>query len=242
MQEITNILNKVKEQLNVDNKNFIGLFLYGSQNYGRSYVNSDYDFICLVINTDKIFDTIRHEQGQVKVYNLNFFSHKLMRGDLECLEILFTRYKYINPAYLDIITELYDSIKVFGQDNRIKKSLKNKLKEHIDYLEIVTKKDFGFYNKKRFYWAFRVRKQLEQILAGKSFEESLYYPEDLIDDLMAVKTGKTQLSREEYKVKKNELINFLHSLPEFECSSNSGVFKNVRKFINDIRRKECTLV
>lgn len=242
MQEITTILNKLKEQLNVNNKNFIGLFFYGSQNYELSYTNSDYDFICLVINTNKIFDIMHQEQGLVKIYDLNFFGHNLIHGDLECLEILFTCHRYINPAYLDIIVELCNSIKSFGQDEIVKKSLKNKLQEHIEYLEVRTKKDSGFYNKKRLYWALRVKKQLEQMLTGKSFEESLHCPEELTENLINIKTGKTRLSREDYRIEKDKLVNFLNNLPEFEEQSNSGVFKNIRKFINDIRRKECTLV
>jgi hypothetical protein len=38
-------------------------------------------------------------QGKVKIYTVKYFLHRLQKGDLECLEALCTKHKYINPIY-----------------------------------------------------------------------------------------------------------------------------------------------
>ena len=245
MQEFINALNEAKQQIDTCNNNFIGLFLYGSQNYGLSHKNFDYDFICLVIDTDNgmPFNIVRYKYSQIKIYNLGILRNYLVKGDLECLEILTTEYNYLNPVYEDIVKDLCKSIDAFTSDDKVKEALSKKLKEHIEYLEYITKKELGFfYNKKRLYWAIRVKEQLQQMLAGKSFTESLHCPERLVEELLSIKTGKTCITKQEYKNKKDELYSFIMALPDFKCLDNPDKFIVIRNFIYNIRSKECTLV
>lgn len=241
MFKLEKIFEKAIKQLKINEKDFIGLFLYGSQNYGLSQENSDYDFICLTYTADKIFDIVHFDFGQVKIYTLDYFKHLLVQGDLECSEVLFSPYYRTNSEYDEDLNNLRAAIKLFGKEERLKASLKRKLKEHIDFLDFKFKGDTGYYNKKRLYWALRVKIQLELMQAGSSFEQSLICPEALADSLIKIKTINSFLSPAEYLNKKEELTTFLVNLPSFESQITRKELETIVKHITDLKNRRCAL-
>jgi hypothetical protein len=82
--------------------NFIGDFTYGSQNYGLDYEKSDQDTITLVREAEKPRQEIITSVGKTKIYTLKYFISRLKKGDLECYEILFTKFRNVNPIYENI--------------------------------------------------------------------------------------------------------------------------------------------
>lgn len=162
--------------------NYLGKFLYGSQNYGLTTVNSDEDYIIL-IREGNIEENI-HE----KIYPLNYFLYRLNKGDLECYEILFTNYKTLNPIFEEEWDQLSSELKKKIDYDLIQKSLLEKFDEHLDHIRWLPQgnKEKAYYNKKRLYWAIRVLNQYERIKAGEDFESSLQY--NGREDLLQIKT------------------------------------------------------
>lgn len=215
MQSMVNLSNQivlVKQELNITDNNFIGIFLYGSQNYQLDYEESDTDSICIVYSADKSKQELQTSTGNVKVYTLKYFIHRLKQGDLECCEILYTKYKIINSIYEDCFVNFVKDFSVCMSYERIKFSLFNKLDEHLSCVFwIVFKKDNARYNKKRLYWAIRVCNQWERINNGENFESSLIYRDLLGCDLMKIKTITNHLSIKEVSAIYKHLVDFIRS-------------------------------
>jgi len=92
----------------IDPRSIIGIFCYGSQNYGVDDENSDLDTKCLIIpSTD---DLIRGGSYYVKEYHLPTGEHcevmdirhyvaSAKKQNINFLEIMYTDIKWVNPYY-----------------------------------------------------------------------------------------------------------------------------------------------
>ena len=209
-------IEQAKQTLQINNNNFIGIFLYGSQNYGLDYEKSDTDSILLVQSANKPKQELQTLTGKIKIYTLKYFIYRLKQGDLECYEILYSKYKRINPIYEEPLINFIKEFSDCMSYERIKSSLVMKLDEHLCHvLWLLTNKAKARYNKKRLYWAIRVWNQLERINNGEDFKSSLvYYP--LWDyDLIKIKTITNYLSLKEFHDIYRYLVQSLRSLPYY---------------------------
>lgn len=212
MVNLSTQVAQVKQELNITDNNFIGIFLYGSQNYQLDYEESDTDSILLVYSSNKPKQELQTPTGKVKVYTLKYFLHRLKQGDLECYEILYTKYKIINSIYEDCFVKFVKDFSACMSYGRIKTSLYNKLDEHLSHVFwIISNKDNARYNKKRLYWAIRVCNQWERINNGEDFESSLIYRDLLGCDLMKIKTITNHLSIKEVSAIYRHLVDFIRS-------------------------------
>lgn len=195
--------------------NIIGLFLYGSQNYGLDYTHSDMDFIALVKQDSRPHREMEISNGKLKIYTIKYFLYRLKRGDLECYEILYTKYKILNPRYEDLFEYFINNYTPVINYDRIKRSLRNKLSEHLGYVTwMISNKEKAYYNKKRLYWAIRVYNQLTRIEAGEDFASSLIYKDNLDLDLMKIKTETNFLSVNELNKIYKLLATYLQNKPQ----------------------------
>ena len=212
MANLSSQLSQVKQDLAISNDNFIGIFLYGSQNYGLDYDGSDIDSILLVHSANKAKKELSTTTGKVKVYALKYFIYRLKQGDLECYEILYTKYKILNPVYEKIFTSFIEEFSKRMNYERIKNSLITKLDEHLCHvLWMIVNKENARYNKKRLYWAIRVCNQLQRINDRESFESSLVYRDLIGYDLMQIKTVTNYLSIKDFNTIYKNLIEFIRS-------------------------------
>lgn len=235
---LNSIITEIKQQTMIFEKDIIGVFLYGSQNYNLNNTDSDFDFICLVTDNNESRQVIHLGNGQIKIYTMTYFITQLRRGDLECYEILFTNYNYINEHYKEIFLAFVEEfIKVMDYD-RLKKSLVSKLKEHLDYLFWVNpRKERGFYSRKRLYWTLRVKNQLTRLISGETFQSSLAYQADLLEDLLKIKSTDNSLTEEELSTLIAELTDFIKSLPIYTNQTQSAECQCFSKFYNKIESK-----
>ena len=211
--------NIALNRLKIDKEDFIGVFLYGSQNYRLAYEGSDVDAILLIREHKKPKQEVRLATGIVKVYTIKYFLHQLKLGDLECFEILYTAQKELNQLYEKCFTKFVQEFSNHINYGRIKSSLYAKLVEHIDTVFwLPDNKDNSKYNKKRLYWAIRVCNQLQRIIEGESFEASLTYEPRLDCDLLKIKTITNYLSLKELNQIYKYLVDFAKSLPRFKSS------------------------
>lgn len=209
--------NQVIQTLNISNDNFIGIFLYGSQNYQLSYEGSDVDTILLVCESNKPKQELTTSNGKAKIYTLKYFIYRLKQGDLECYEILYTKYKILNPFYAECFIDFVKEFSNCMNYERIKYSLYKKLNEHLCHvLWMIQNKENARYNKKRLYWAIRVCNQLKRIDEDKEdFESSLVYRPLLDHDLMKIKTITNYLSLRDFNDIYRYLIDFIRFQPRY---------------------------
>lgn len=173
---------------------YIGIFLYGSQNYGLDYESSDVDTIVLIRAADRPKQILTFESGKAKVYTLKYFLHRLALGDLECYEILYTQYNSLNPIYENEWSKFVANVSLSLCNPRLQHSLRKKLSEHLNQvLWLQTNPDNAYYNKKRLYWAMRVMEQLER-MDVEPFPQTLLYRGDGEYDLLKIKTITNHLS------------------------------------------------
>lgn len=208
--------DRVHAALDIPNEDFVGIFLYGSQNYGLDCEGSDIDTILIVRTSDKPKQELSTLVGKTKIYTLKYFLYRLRQGDLECYEILYTKYKIVNPVYVDLFETFVKDFSSCMNYERIKSALYKKLDEHLCHvLWMAQNKENARYNKKRLYWAVRVCNQLQRICDGEDFASSLRYRALSKYDVLKIKTTINYLSIKDLNVIYKSLIDFLHGLPRY---------------------------
>ena len=86
----------------------VGVFLQGSQNYGLDYEGSDIDTKCIVLPTldDLIFNRkpvstthVLPNEEHLDLKDVRLYFQTFRKQNLNFMEILFTKYKIVNPLY-----------------------------------------------------------------------------------------------------------------------------------------------
>ena len=86
----------------------VGVFLQGSQNYGLDYKGSDIDTKCIVLPTleDLIFNRkpvstthVLPNEEHLDLKDVRLYFQTFRKQNLNFMEILFTKYKIVNPTY-----------------------------------------------------------------------------------------------------------------------------------------------
>jgi hypothetical protein len=95
----------------------VGIFLQGSQNYGLDYEGSDIDTKLIVVPTweDICFNRkpvstthIRANDEHIDLKDIRLMFQTFRKQNLNFMEILFTKYKIINPMYEEYWAELVE--------------------------------------------------------------------------------------------------------------------------------------
>lgn len=88
-------------------KNIVGIFAYGSQNYGVATENSDWDTKAIIVPTyenlilqPQISKEIHLTNGEhCEVKDIREIVKMFKKQNINFLEILYTEYKWVNPTY-----------------------------------------------------------------------------------------------------------------------------------------------
>lgn len=95
----------------------VGIFLQGSQNYGLDYEGSDIDTKLIVVPTweDICFNRkpvstthIRANDEHIDLKDIRLMFQTFRKQNLNFMEILFTKYKIVNPMYEEYWAELVE--------------------------------------------------------------------------------------------------------------------------------------
>lgn len=98
----------------------VGVFLQGSQNYGLDYEGSDIDTKCIVVpswedicfNRKAISTThVRDNDEHIDLKDIRLMFQTFRKQNLNFIEILFTKYKVINPMY----EEMWEDLIMFNE-------------------------------------------------------------------------------------------------------------------------------
>lgn len=211
------MLASVAKFIDINNANFIGLLLYGSQNYRLSTPDSDIDVIMIVHSYPSNSAELFTKQGKMIVYTLEYFIDLLKNGDDVCYQALFSDYKLLNPAYEKCFLSFIERFSECMNYERIKWSLKNVLQEHIDRLTIpYTIGSNCKYNKRRLYRAMQIYNQLNRVNVGESYKSSLIYDKSTDYNIIKIKTIDNYLPIKEFHILLNSLIKYFDSLPTYD--------------------------
>lgn len=219
--------NKIFDRLKSDfdlliSKNYevIGVFLQGSQNYNLDYEGSDIDtkamllpsFEDFLLNKKLISTTLElppsNEHLDIKDVRLMFENFK--KQNINFIEILFTKYKYINPKYETLFQPIFDIRERIARYDQYKtlnsiagmSMEKFKAMEH-PYPTLIHKiEEFG-YDGKQVSHIERLYDFIVKYTDGKSYEECLIVNKSDRQHLIDVKTNSAYTLDEARFVAKN---------------------------------------
>lgn len=192
----------------------LGVFLYGSQNYGLATENSDVDTKVIIIPT--LEDLCLKKAGFVKEYKYNdekvivmdliHYVDNLKKQNINYVEILFTDYSWINSKN----QWLWDNLLLMRE--HIASYDKNKAIQSMGHQALHTlKQDSG--NPKKYamarYLAYFLRTYMEMHTYSEGYVAALKQPPQVIEELMALKTGKKDYTGYDVLALKKELENII---------------------------------
>lgn len=202
------IMDRVKEHyeealLYFPKDRIVGIFYQGSGNYGCDYENSDVDTKLIVVpsfediamNKPPISTThIRENDEHIDFKDIRLYMQTFRKQNLNFIEILFTKYKIINPIYKEFWGTLEMNREAIGRYNEYRglKSMKGQANEKFHALEhhypsrMEWIDKFG-YDPKQLSHLFRIEEFIEKYINGCSYEECLMT--DFPNLLIQIKTG-----------------------------------------------------
>ena len=106
----------------------VGVFLQGSQNYGLDYEGSDIDTKCIVLPTleDLIFNRkpvstthVLPNEEHLDLKDVRLYFQTFRKQNLNFMEILFTKYKIVNPTYEPMWNRLVENNEQIARYNPV---------------------------------------------------------------------------------------------------------------------------
>ena len=98
--------------------NVLGVFLQGSQNYQLDYEDSDIDtkailipaFEDFVLNRKPVSTTlIKEDNSHIDIKDIRLMHDCFRKQNINFIEILFTKYKVLNPEYVSIYQPMFNN-------------------------------------------------------------------------------------------------------------------------------------
>lgn len=195
-------------------KQILGVFLYGSQNYGLATEDSDVDTKVIIIPT--LEDLCLKKAGFVKEYKYNdekvivmdliHYVDNLKKQNINYVETLFTEYCWVNPNHAWI----WDAfIKIRGH---IVSYDKNKAIQSMGHQALHTLRQDSSNSKKYAmsrYLAYFLRTYMEMQNYSNGYMAALKQPPHVIEELLVLKTGKQDYTGHDVLALKKELENII---------------------------------
>lgn len=179
--------------------NVLGVFLQGSQNYCLDYDGSDIDTKAILIPSFKDFvlnkkpesTTLIHEDNShIDIKDIRLMHECFRKQNINFIEILFTKYKFINPEYAELYQPMFDSNERIAHYNNYAAVNciagmvyeKYKAMEH-PYPTLIDKIEKYGYDNKQLHHILRCEEFLKRYINGVPYAECLIptRPQDLID-------------------------------------------------------------
>ena len=211
----------------IDESRIVGLFCQGSQNYGLDYEGSDIDTKLIVVPTfeDIAFNKkpistthVRQNNEHIDLKDVRLYIETFRKQNLNFLEILFTRYKIVNPQYAEFWQKLIDAREAIAHYDihRSIKSMKGIALEkyhamehkYPSKIEIIEKYS---YDSKQLHHLMRVENYLMRYIAGESYEACLIPDEETAEKLRKIKEDNGYLSLEQAKTLADSCIDSINT-------------------------------
>lgn len=200
------VINEVK----IPKERIVGIFLYGSQNYGTDMPLSDVDTKVIIIpslddiivNKNFISNEITLKDGShIDIKDIRAYRENLLKQNINYVETLFTEYFLLNPEYKDIFRECFLQKREEIARIDMRRSFMAAVKQASHTLNQYKGDSKKYYNAKRLLYFcekyLALKPYLECIKFEKESEEYQY--------LMNIRIGKINPSEEDIKILKNQL-------------------------------------
>lgn len=167
----------------------VGVFLQGSQNYGLDYEGSDIDTKCIVLPTleDLIFNRkpvstthVLPNEEHLDLKDVRLYFQTFRKQNLNFMEILFTKYKIVNPTYEPMWNRLIENNEQIARYNPVGavKTMKGIALEKYHAMEHrypskVDLIDKWGYDGKQLSHLIRVEEYLARYIAGEPYADCL---------------------------------------------------------------------
>ena len=167
----------------------VGVFLQGSQNYGLDYEGSDIDTKCIVLPTldDLIFNRkpvstthVLPNEEHLDLKDVRLYFQTFRKQNLNFMEILFTKYKIVNPLYEPYWNRLIENNEQIAHYNPVGavKTMKGIAMEKYHAMEHrypskIDIIDKYHYDGKQLHHLLRVREYLIRYINGEPYKDCL---------------------------------------------------------------------
>ena len=168
----------------------VGVFLQGSQNYGLDYEGSDIDTKCIVLPTleDLIFNRkpvstthVLPNEEHLDLKDVRLYFQTFRKQNLNFMEILFTKYKIVNPTYEPMWNRLIENNEQIARYNPVGavKTMKGIALEKYHAMEhkypskVELIERLG-YDPKQLHHLLRVEEYLIRYINGEKYADCLY--------------------------------------------------------------------
>ena len=193
---------KVLNELKIAESQLLGVFLYGSQNYGRSTENSDVDTVAIVLPNEydlyfsrPLTKELHLENGEhCVVKDIREIFNEFKKQNVNFLEILVTKYKLVNPIYSErwaMFTYYWTDVIVRYDTTRAVKSIcgqgKHTLRQALNKDTLDGKKAAN---------AIKMLVYLNKYIDNYPFVECIAASGCAKQYIMDLKTGKKEITRE----------------------------------------------
>lgn len=183
-----------KECLNLKDEQIVGIFLYGSQNYGTDGKDSDVDSHIVVLPTFEDFcldsknliskEILFGEQEEhINVKDIRLYRENLLKQNINFIETLFTEYFILNPMYADLFDKFF-----LQEREAIAKLDKRRAVMSIGHQAIHTLRQKSDEDKK-LYNGHRLLFFLQNYVADTPYEDCLKPKKYFLSDLVRMKEG-----------------------------------------------------
>ena len=225
----------------------VGVFLQGSQNYNLAYEGSDIDTKCIVLpsfedfclNKKPISTTIvlpSNEHIDVKDIRLMFECFK--KQNINFIEILFTKYKFVNPYYEELYRPMLENAEMIARYNNhafvncMSGMCMEKYKalEH-PYPSLVDKIERFGYDPKQLHHIVRINEFITRYIAGESYSDCLISKQP--EYLIAIKRGCHSLEAAR-NIAKTMMEDTVSKKNEYMSVNEISIDDRVEKIMNSV--------
>lgn len=169
--------------------NVLGVMLQGSQNYQLDYEGSDIDtkailvpsFEDFVLNKKPVSTTlIKEDNSHIDIKDIRLMHECFRKQNINFIEILFTKYKYMNPEYTELYQSMFDNNELIAHYNNYAAInciagmvyKKHKAMEH-PYPTLIEKIEKYGYDNKQLHHMLRCEEFLKRYINGVPYAECL---------------------------------------------------------------------
>ena len=236
----------------------VGIFAQGSMNYGLDYEGSDIDTKCIVLPTleDLIFNRkpvstthVLPNEEHLDLKDVRLYFQTFRKQNLNFMEILFTKYKIVNPTYEPMWNRLIKNNEQIARYNPVGavKTMKGIAMEKYHAMEHrypskVDLIDTWGYDGKQLSHLIRVDEYLARYIAGEPYADCLITKKPEL--LIATKnmTNPKFTLEEARTIAGLHLGAVTHAADKFaEEHKNDSVDKNVDILLDDVQREIVSL-
>lgn len=249
------VMDRLREHYNealqyFPEKQILGIFLQGSQNYKLDYENSDIDTKLIVIPSfedicfnkkPKSHTHVRENDEHIDFKDIRLMFQTFRKQNVNFVEILFTEFKIINPEYEDLWNKLIEHKEELARYNEFNavKCMKGMALEKFHALkheypskvEVLAK--YG-YDPKQLHHLVRFNYFLKDYLSGKDYGKCLITNKANRKELIDIKKGKYSLTEAE-KIAEDNLEEIKKIADDFTNTHLSENNEDMDKLLDKIQ-------